>query len=141
MGAALALLLTLAPAGAGGEGTGADDRATGLRFDGPTHGARLVVLESMPPQFALVIPRTMPTPGWSTKVDQVRIEREHGRIVAKVTEREPDGIVAQVLTKAELHVTLGYVPVGKHGFELYVRRGRGEYKKVETWKLTAWKDE
>jgi hypothetical protein len=79
--------------------------------------------KSMPPQFVLSLTREMPTPGWTFDVDALDVDAEARRIVARVTERSPGGMTAQVITPARLSLPLGSLEPGPYFFELWLRRG------------------
>lgn len=111
--------------------------ATRLEVAGHPFGEpRVQVLESQPPQFDLVFRREMPTPGFELRVDS--IETEGGRIVARITELAPEGMVAQVITPTELRLSLGAVAPGRYLLEIHTRRGEdGVYLLADALVLTA----
>ena len=92
---------------------------------------QIVMLKSMPPQFNLTLKREMPTPGWEFAVDSLDIDPVAGRIVARLTEKPPGGIVAQVVTPAWLRLELGTLVPGRYVVELRVRRRAGEKYRPE----------
>ena len=99
---------------------------------------RIVVEESDPPGFQLVLEREMPTPGWTFERDEIRIDRDEGRIVVRLTEIGPAGIVAQVITTTELRVVLGPLDAGHYVVELRTRRDpSGEHRPAAAFVLIA----
>lgn len=82
------------------------------------------VLESQPPQFVLRGVRTMPTPGWTLRVDRVDrdIDARGTRLGAYLIEIPPKGIVPQVLSPTEVRIPLGAVPPGRHLVSIFSRR-------------------
>lgn len=90
-------------------------------FDEP----RVEMAKSLPPQFSLTLSREMPTPGFSFTVDSVEVDPEARRIVARVTEQAPKGMVAQVLTPAWFKLDLGAIEPGRYFLELYLRDDPG----------------
>jgi hypothetical protein len=116
-------LCTLALAVAGEPGP-TETSATSLTIAEPAfRDPQVLVAMSMPPQFDLVLDRDMPTPGWSFTVDEVAVDLEHGRIVARISEVAPQGASAQVITETTCRVPLGKLPGGTYWLELWLRRG------------------
>jgi len=116
-------LCTLALAAAGEPGPSARS-ATSLTIAEPAfRDPQVMVATSMPPQFDLVLDRDMPTPGWSFVVDEIAVDLEQGRILAKITEVAPPGATAQVITKTACRLPLGKLPRGSYWLELWLRRG------------------
>lgn len=132
----LVVLVSWGPIPAGGA---ADPPATVLEFPEPPFRQPLVrVLESDPVRFVLVFEQQMPTPGWTSEVDSVEVDREAGRIVVEITQQAPEGIVAQVITKTEVAVGLGSLPRGRYVLELRTRRGAaGGYRPVHALVVVA----
>jgi hypothetical protein len=90
----------------------------------------IITLESAPPQFALKLTVTMPTPEWELTVDSVGKPDAQGRIRIDVTGTPPEGMVAQVLQSEEFTANLGSLNAGDLLVELYFRRGAdGAYKR------------
>ena len=118
-------LCTLALAAAGEPGLSETPATPLTTAEPPFRDPQVMVATSMPPQFDLVLDRDMPTPGWSFVADEISIDLEHGRIVAKISEVAPQGIGAQVITKTECRVPLGNLPRGRYWLELWLRRGAG----------------
>ena len=105
-------------------GPSPDSPATALRIPEPGfEGARVTVLDAHTPKFVLELTRRMPAPGWSFEIDTIDFDEEHERIVVKVTEKAPGGIVSQVITPAKLQVPLGSPARGRYVLELWSRRG------------------
>ena len=101
-----------------------DRGATRLAVPDPAfRDVRIVPAKSMPPQFRVTLTRDMPTPGWKFEVDEVKVDAESGRIVARITEHAPGGIVSQVIKPTRLDVELGILPRGTYLLELWARRG------------------
>lgn len=113
--------------------------ATHLAAPGHPFGEpRIQLLESRPPQFDLVFRREMPTPGFTLHVDSIERVDDRGRIVARVTEVAPKGMVAQVITPTELRLSLGSVPQGRWVLEIHTRRGdNGVYLLADALVLVA----
>lgn len=84
----------------------------------------VITLESMPPQFVIRGVREMPTPGWKFTLDSVDVDPALGRILVKVTDIAPTGIVPQVITPTPIDLRLGSVPVGRYVVEVRTRRER-----------------
>lgn len=107
-------------AGPGGDGPA----ATVLSFAPKgLEGPRVIAAMSMPPQFEIVFERAMPTPGWRIVVDSVEVDGERARIVAKLSEIAPEGMVAQVITKTQGRIPLGELQAGSYVLEVWMRRG------------------
>ena len=99
--------------------------ASALEIPEPSFRRPVVnVLESHPVRFVLVFEQQMPTPGWRTEVDSVEVDE--GRIVVKITAKPPEGIVAQVITPAQLRVPLGSLKQGRYVLELRIRRDEAQ---------------
>jgi hypothetical protein len=84
-------------------------------------GAGIVAGKTVPTEFTLTLPREMSTPGWRIEVDSVALDPTTARIVVKLTERKPDGIVAQVLTTTRFEIPLGHVAPGRYFVEIWAR--------------------
>ncbi len=96
------------------------------------------VLESLPPQLVVELKAEMPTPGWSLTVDSVEVDPNAGRIVLRITEAGPSGIVAQVITPTRVQANLGSVPVGRYCLEVWTRRAaQGSYSLAQSLALAA----
>ena len=96
------------------------------------------VLESHPVQFVIVFDREMPTPGWTSTVDSVDVDRKTGRIVVKITDQAPEGMVAQVITPTKLRIKVGSLPNGRFVLELRARRGEdGDYRPAHALVVVA----
>jgi len=134
----LAVLL-LSGIGCMGGGQANDRGATRLAVpDPPFRDAQVVPAKSMPPQFRVNLTRDMPTPGWKFEVDSVEIDAELGRIVARVTEHAPGGIVSQVIKPTRLDLELGILPRGGYVLEIWVRRGAdSDYRRLQAIVLVA----
>jgi hypothetical protein len=112
--------------------------AAALDWARPTlEGAEIHVLESDPPRFELVLTREMPTPGYRFEIDSLEVDAEAGRIVAKVTDVPPDGMVAQVITPTRLRLSLGTLPVGRYVLEIRTCRGTGDHRLLGARVLVA----
>jgi hypothetical protein len=99
---------------------------------------QIVMLKSYPPQFQLVLKRKMPTPGWTFQIDEVDVDEAAGRVVARVTETGPDGIVAQVITETQCRIPLGTVAGGDYIVEVWSRRDAGQpHRPVQAFVLSA----
>ena len=84
-------------------------------------GARVSMAKSNPPRFRLHLEREMPTPGWKITIDGIDVDGETHRIVVRVTEEGPAGMVAQVLTPTSLELELGVLEPGNYILELWSR--------------------
>ena len=122
---------------------GAAEDATGraMRLDvgrGPFQNPAVVMQKSYPPKFVIVLTREMPTPGYRFDVDSLELDEERGRVVARVTEVRPEGMVAQVITKAELRLPIGSPKTGRYVLELWTRRGtEGRHQLTQAMVLVA----
>jgi hypothetical protein len=119
------LILILAIIATSPVALGAEEaKASSLAIADPAfHDPEIRVLESAPTQFEIVLEREMPTPGWTFTVDAVETDEKTGRIVARVTENRPKGIVAQVITPGRLELRVGSLAKGRYVFEIWLRRG------------------
>ena len=108
-------------------------------LDGELRDLSVLTLESAPPQFVLRAVRTMPTPGWELRVDEVdeEVDARGRRVFVFLTEIAPQGIVAQVLTPTEVRIPLGPLSAGRHLVAIYARRGEDEPELVESLVLDA----
>ncbi len=125
--------------GGSGGGRASGESASRLTAVEGEYGApRIAATRSVPPQFVLVFERQTPTPGYTLRQDAVEIDAERGRIVARVSEVPPGGMVAQVISEAELRLNLGAVPTGRWVLEIHARRGdAGEYRLQQALVLVA----
>jgi hypothetical protein len=100
--------------------------------------AEVSVLEGASGKFEIVLEREMPTPGWTFTVDALEPDERSRRIVVRVTENRPEGMVAQVITPARLYLPLGPLAKGRHVLEIRLRRGgAGEHRLVQAFVLVA----
>jgi len=90
--------------------------------DTRVEGVEIVSAKSDPTNFTLLVKRMMPTPGWTFVVDAVEADTGASRLTVKLTEVGPDGIVAQVLTPAQIEIPLGQVAPGAYFVELWSRQ-------------------
>jgi hypothetical protein len=135
---ALVPLATLVACAAGYTKDPGATPATRLATPEPRFGApRIEVLESAPPQFEIVLTREMPTPGYRFEIDSLQVDADTGRIVAKVSEIAPEGMVAQVITPAELRLNVGSLPVGDWVLVIWTRRGNAEHRLAAALALRA----
>lgn len=89
-------------------------------------------------RFRVVFKRDMPTPGYRFEVDGVEVDTVAGRIEVRVTEVAPDGMVAQVITPAELAIQLGPLDVRTYVLEIRLRRrGESDYRLSHATVLSA----
>ena len=86
---------------------------------------QIEMAKTMPPRFSVALEREMPTPGYTFTVDGLDVDPEARRIVARVTQHRPEGMVAQVLTPAWLKLDLGVLEPGRYFLELYLREDAG----------------
>lgn len=76
--------------------------------------ADLIVMESYPPQFALIVRGASPTPCHDPRVT-VSGPDDQGRILVDVyTVSDPGAICVQMLAEASLNIPLGTPPAGKY---------------------------
>ncbi len=136
---AVTALACAAGAGATGGAAVANDVATRVAWDEQSfEPVRVRVLESDPPRFVLVWSREMPTPGYALRVDSVAVDDEAGRIVARISELAPSGMVAQVITRTELSIEVGPLPAGRYVVEVRSRKGdKGAYRAAGAGVLVA----
>ena len=132
-----ALLLSGIGCMAGGKAT--DRGATRLTVpDPPFRNAQVVMAKSKPPQFRVNLTRDMPTPGWKFEIESVEVDAEAGRILVRVTEQAPHGMVAQMIKPTRLSLDLGVLAPGRYVLELWVRRGaKNEYHRLQAMVLVA----
>ena len=120
-----AALIALAPGATfAGADVPAGPHATALTLpDDPFRDPQVVATGSMPPQFAIVLTREMPSSGWSVVVDSVDVDEASGRIVAKVSEIAPADTTAQVITSVQCRLRVGTLRPGSYLLEMWRRRG------------------
>ena len=117
---ALFLLLAIQPADAGGEpATPAATSLTVVRSEA-ADPFKLVKLEGSPPTFVAEFTQQMPTPGWTFRIDSV--ETHGDRIVAKLTEIRPQGMVVQMIAPGTAKIPLGPFTRGRYVLEIRSRR-------------------
>lgn len=127
------LLLCAGPALAGEDG---GEAARGARIREPAFAETEVIASES--GFRLRLIREMPTPGWTFHIDGV--ERENGRITVRATEVRPQGLVAQVLSKARMEVPLGALEPATYFVEIRLRRDpSGEHVPVQAVVLQAYR--
>jgi len=81
---------------------------------------KLVQLEGTPPEFAAEWTQQMPTPGWTYEIDAVDIAED--RIVVKLTEVRPEGLVVQMIAPGTAKIPLGSLQQGRYVLEIRSRR-------------------
>ncbi len=113
----LPLLLAIQPARAGGEP--AAPAATSLTVV-RSEAFKLVKLDGSPPTFVAEFTQQMPTPGWTFRIDSV--ETHGDRIVAKLTEIRPQGMVVQMIAPGTAKIPLGPFTRGRYVLEIRSRR-------------------
>ena len=94
-----------------------------VRPEASFYELEIAAAKSMPPQFQLVLTRDMPTTGWSLDVDTLNVDEEARRIVARISERGPDAVSAQVMTPTQLRLDVGTLDSGPWLLEIRSRRG------------------
>ncbi len=113
----LPLLLAIQPAGAGGEPAApAATSVTVVRSE----AFKLVKLDGSPPTFVAEFTQQMPTPGWTFRIDSV--ETHGDRIVARLTETRPQGMVVQMIAPGTAKIPLGSLKRGRYVLEIRSRR-------------------
>lgn len=90
--------------------------------DARVKSAEVVAGKSEAAKFALVVVREMPTPGWTFQIDSVEADAASSRLTVKLTEVGPDGMVAQVLSPAQIEIPLGQIEPGVYFVEIWTRR-------------------
>jgi hypothetical protein len=96
------------------------------------------VLESHPPRLVVELEADMPTPGFRLIVDSASVSSESGRIVLRITETAPGGIVTQVITPTRVQATLTPVPIGRYSLEVWTRASpRGQYSLAHSFTVAA----
>ncbi len=113
----LPLLLAIQPARAGGEP--AAPAATSLTVV-RSEAFKLVKLDGSPPTFVAEFTQQMPTPGWTFRIDSV--ETHGDRIVVKLTETRPQGMVVQMIAPGTAKIPLGSLTRGRYVLEIRSRR-------------------
>ena len=113
----LPLLLAIQPARAGGGP--AAPAATSLTVV-RSEAFKLVKLDGSPPTFVAELTQQMPTPGWTFRIDSV--ETHGDRIVAKLTEIRPQGMVVQMIAPGTAEIPLGSLTRGRYVLEIRSRR-------------------
>lgn len=100
--------------------------------------AKVEVMESAPPQFALVCTASMPSPGWKLAVDKVTKRDASGRIRAYVTGTAPTEAGRAAKGSATLRLRLGQCEVGMLAVEVFFRSGEtGAYVRRDVVMLNA----
>ena len=114
---AFPLLLPIQPAGAGVES--AAPASTNLTVGG-SDAFNPVELDGSPPTFVAEFTQQMPTPGWTFRIDSV--ETHGDRIVARLTEIRPQGMVVQMIAPGTAKIPLGSLERGRYVLEIRSRR-------------------
>ena len=81
---------------------------------------KLVKLDGSRPTFVAEFTQQMPTPGWTFRIDSV--ETEGDRIVARITEIRPQGMVVQMIAPGTVKIPLGSFERGRYVLEIRSRR-------------------
>lgn len=79
-------------------------------FEGPPVRASLEVMESHPPQYAVLIEVDAPTLGWELATEGVAAGADATVVTLELTEPGPDEIVAQVVQTRTARVALDHAP-------------------------------
>ena len=87
---------------------------------------RIRTMESMPPQFAVILTVAMPTPGWKLTVDKLSAADADKRIRVDLRGKRPDGAWPQVITNTDVRVPLGVLPKGRYLLDVFGRYDAGE---------------
>lgn len=117
---ALPLLLAIQPAGAGGESTAPAATSLTVVRSEAADPFKLVELDGSPPTFVAEFTQQMPTPGWTFRIDSV--ETHGDRIVARLTEIRPQGMVVQMIAPGTMTISLGSLKRGRYVLEIRTRR-------------------
>jgi hypothetical protein len=116
------LLLALQPAVASGDSDAPAASGVSVVRSEAADPFKVVKRDGSPPTFTAEFTQQMPTPGWTFEVES--IETEGDRIVAKVTEIRPQGIVAQMIVPGTMTISLGSLKRGRYVLEIRSRRDR-----------------
>jgi hypothetical protein len=81
---------------------------------------KLVTTEGSPSTFTIEFTQQMPTPGWTFQIDSV--DTQGDRIVAKMTEIRPTGMVVQMIAPGTAKIPLGSLERGRYVLEIRSRR-------------------
>jgi len=81
------------------------------------------VLESLPPQFEVVLQKRMPSAGWSLTATDVHVDPETRTVRVTITEDPPKGMAAQVISAVRVGANLGSLEPGRWLLEIWTRRG------------------
>ncbi|TDI49181.1 MAG: hypothetical protein E2P01_03870 [Acidobacteria bacterium] len=117
---ALPLLLATQPAGAGGESAAPAATSLTVVRSEAADPFKLVELDGSPPTFVAEFTQQMPTPGWTFRIDSV--ETHGDRIVARLTEIRPQGMVVQMIAPGTAKIPLGSLERGRYVLEIRSRR-------------------
>ncbi len=133
---ALSMLAAVLPAVAGGEA----DRPAAIEVTVVRSEAddpfKIVKHKGVPSTFVAEFTQQMPTPGWTFPIDSV--ETVGDRIVARITEKRPDGLVPQMIAPGTAKIPLGSLKRGRYVFEIRARRDtQREYRPVFATVLLA----
>jgi hypothetical protein len=89
------------------------------------------VMESAPPQFAVIAKLRFPTAGYRIKVDSFGKPDAQGRMRAQVTAVAPKGPAAAVIEEKQVQFLIGYCNVGNYVLEVHWRdteKGAYQYR-------------
>jgi hypothetical protein len=124
LGTSITLVLATLTSGAGS----GDGSAVRLTIAEPELAVEEIkVLESLPPQFEVVLKKRMPSPGWSLDATDVHVDGDSRTVRVTLTETPPQGMAAQVITPVRVSANLGSLETGRWLLEVWARRG-GEGK-------------
>jgi hypothetical protein len=115
-----ALILLLAPTVWAGESAPTNaTEVTAVRSEA-AEPLKVVKVDGSPPTFVVEFTQQMPTPGWTFRVDSV--ETEGDRIVARITEARPEGMVVQMIAPGTAKIPIGTLQRGRYVLEIRSRR-------------------
>jgi len=89
------------------------------------------VMESAPPQFAVIAKMRFPTAGYRFKVDSLSKPDPRGHMRAQVTAVAPKGPAAAVVEEKQARLRIGYCDVGNYVLEVHWRdteKGAYQYR-------------
>lgn len=136
IGFGIGMVLMAASVAAGGGSGEYATRVAAARTEFEVREVR--VLESLPPQFEIVLEKRMPSAGWALEVENVQVDPEARRIVASLVEVPPKGMAAQVITPVKGQVHVGPLERGRWLLEIRTRReGKGEPRIAQAVVLRA----
>jgi len=115
----LLLMFALQPVLAGDPGSPAATQITVVRPEA-AEPFKVVTVQGSPSTFTIEFTQQMPTPGWTFQIDSV--ETEGDRIVVRMMEIRPTGMVVQMIAPGTAKIPLGSLERGRYVLEIRSRR-------------------